>query len=283
MSSLQKSILSWYEIHGRKLPWRETQDPYSILVSEMMLQQTQVERVIPKYHAFLKRFPTTQSLAEASPAEVLQYWSGLGYNRRALYLQKCAQALAKLKHFPERIEDLQKLPGMGPYTSAAVLSFALNKDVTVVDVNISLLYKRILYPRKDVEKIASEVLPLSHSRDWHNALMDIGSLYCHRKNPDCGNCPLQTLCASAGDEKKIAFTWEKKKVKAFKNSDRIVRGGILKLLTKKDGQEIELVHRALELQGIQRDKTIFLDIVKKLEGDGLVVDKKGKLFLPQKA
>ena len=250
---LQKTILSWYEKNGRKLPWRETTDPYKVLVSEMMLQQTQVDRVIPKYHAFLQRFPTVESLAQGSGGEVLQYWSGLGYNRRALYLHKCAQALQAKKEFPQSVEELQKLPGLGPYTAAAVLSFALNKDVVVIDVNISLLYKRLFYPRTDVDTVAREVLPSGRSRDWHNALMDLGSLYCHRKKPDCVHCPLQTLCASAGDEQKITSTWEKKKVKAFKSSDRIVRGGILKLLTKKDGMDLDMIFRALELQGIQRE------------------------------
>jgi len=277
---VQEIILSWYALHGRKLPWRETRDPYKVLVSEMMLQQTQVDRVIPKYHAFLKRFPTVEDLAKASPAEVLQYWSGLGYNRRALYLHKCAQVLHEKKEFPQSVEELQKLPGLGPYTAAAVLSFALNKDVVVVDVNISLLYKRIFYPRTDVDKIALEVLSLGRSRDWHNALMDLGSLYCHRKNPDCVHCPVKNLCASAGDVQKIENTWKTKKIKAFKNSDRIVRGGILKLLTKKDGQDVDLIHRALELQGIQREKYLFLMIVEKLEADGLICRKGKKVFLP---
>lgn len=280
---LQKTILCWYEEEGRKLPWRETQDPYKILVSEMMLQQTQVDRVIPKYHAFLERFPTIESLARASPAEVLQYWSGLGYNRRALYLQKCAEALIVHKSFPERVEELQKLPGLGPYTAAAVLSFALNKDVVVIDVNIELLFKRLLYPRKDVEKIAQELLPLGRSRDWHNALMDIGSLYCHRKNPDCTHCPLQKLCVSANDEKKISSTWEKKRVKAFKSSDRIVRGAIVKLLLHTDGQDTEEIFLALEKQGIQREKKIYLPILHKMEEDGLLVQKRNKVFLPSKS
>ena len=277
---LQKTILSWYEEKGRKLPWRETTDPYKILVSEMMLQQTQVDRVIPKYHAFLKRFPTVKDLTEAPPGEVLQYWSGLGYNRRALYLQRCAQELVKQKNFPENVEELQKLPGLGPYTAAAVLSFALNKDVVVIDVNISLLYKRLFYPRGDVEKIAQELLPLGRSRDWHNALMDLGSLYCHRKNPDCAHCPLRKLCASADYVQKIEETWVKKKVKAFKSSDRIVRGGILKLLVKKNGMDVDLVLRALELQGISREKNVFLKILGKLEDDGLIKMKEEKVFLP---
>ncbi len=278
---LQKTILSWYAQYGRDLPWRKTQDPYSILVSEMMLQQTQVDRVIPKYHAFLQRFPTAHSLSISSPGEVLQYWSGLGYNRRALYLHRCVQAL-ETRDFPHTVEDLQKLPGLGPYTAAAVLSFAMNKDVVVIDVNIALLYKRLFYPRRDVDRIAEDVLPLGRSRDWHNALMDIGSLYCHRKNPDCVHCPLQKLCASAGDEKKIECTWETKKVKSFKSSDRIVRGGILKLLTKKDGLDIDFIFRALELQGIQREKEVFESIVRKLESDRLIVLKEKKLFLPKK-
>ncbi|HIH15049.1 MAG TPA: A/G-specific adenine glycosylase [Nanoarchaeota archaeon] len=281
MHPLQKTILLWYEEHGRKLPWRETQNPYKILVSEMMLQQTQVDRVIPKYHSFLTRFPTVHSLAEASPGEVLQYWSGLGYNRRALYLHQCAQALVKEKNFPETVEELQKLPGLGSYTAAAVLSFALNKDVVVIDVNISLLYKRIFFPKINVEKIALDVLPSGRSRDWHNALMDLGSLYCHRKNPDCVHCPLQKLCASAGDKKKIFSTWQRKKVQSFKSSNRIVRGVILKLLIKKDGQSIERILTSLDAQGIKREKYLFQNILVRLEEDGLIVMKEKKLFLPQ--
>lgn len=277
---INKRVLSWYETNGRKLPWRETEDPYRILVSEMMLQQTQVDRVIPKYQAFLKRFPTIKDLASASPSEVLLYWSGLGYNRRALYLQKCAQVLVS-KEFPNTVERLQQLPGLGPYTAAAILSFALNKDVVVVDVNIAILYKRLFYPRTDVEKIAQEVLPLGRSRDWHNALMDIGSLFCHRKNPDCAHCPLQSMCASAGDSKKIENTWSTKKVKTFKTSDRIVRGEILKLLLKKDGQSVEQVYTALDAQGISREKKVFFAIVKKLQEDELVVVKEKKIFLPK--
>ena len=279
----QEIVLLWYKQHGRKLPWRETIDPYKILVSEMMLQQTQVERVIHKYHTFLEKFPTVHSLVEISPAEVLRYWSGLGYNRRALYLQKCAQALVQKKEFPQTVEELQTLPGIGAYTAAAVLSFALNKDVVVIDVNIELLFKRIFYPRKDVEVIAKKILPQGHSRDWHNALMDIGALYCTAKNPKCSSCPLKNSCTSANDSKKIEATWLKKNVKTFKSSDRIVRGGILKLLTKKDGQNIEKLWITLDEQGIQRSKEVFSSILRKLEKDGLVVVKREKVSLPAKA
>ncbi|MBI5798247.1 A/G-specific adenine glycosylase [Candidatus Woesearchaeota archaeon] len=278
MNILQEKVLSWYAREGRKLPWRETQDPYKILVSEMMLQQTQVDRVVPKYHAFLERFPSAKDLATAPPAEVLQYWSGLGYNRRALYLQKCAKEIVSA--FPKTIEDLQKLPGIGSYTAAALLSFAFNKNVVVVDVNIELLYKRLFYPRKDVAVIAEENLPLRKSRDWHNALMDIGALYCSAKNPQCTLCPLQKLCASAFNAERHEETRVKKKVVPFKNSDRIVRGGILKLLAVKDGQEINLLFRALQLQGIEREKKLFSLILKKLEKDGLVCIKNKKVFLP---
>ena len=149
-------------------------------------------------------------------------------------------------------------------------------------INEEKFYKRIFYPRKDEEIIAKELLPLGRSRDWHNALMDLGSLYCHRTNPDCISCPVQKLCASAHDKKKIEYTWSKKKVKAFKSSDRIVRGGILKLLTKKDGQSITRINRALVLQGIERDEKTFETIVHKLEQEGLVRKQKGKLFLPTK-
>lgn len=279
----QRTILSWYEKNGRKLPWRETTDPYKILVSEMMLQQTQVDRVIPKYNAFLQQFPTTKVLANTQTAEVLKLWSGLGYNRRALYLQKCAQAIEAQYQgeFSEIENELQQLPGIGPYTRAAVLSFAFNKNIVVIDVNIELLYKRIFYGKADnIQAIAQELLPKERSRDWHNALMDIGALFCTAKSPRCNDCPLKQFCASKNNSERHEATRQRKKVIPFKESDRIVRGTILKLLTRQNNQDKDVVYEQLLQQNIKREKEKFEEILGQLEGDGLIKKNEDVLSLP---
>ncbi len=278
---IQQTILNWYKQYGRQLPWRQTTDPYKILVSEMMLQQTQVDRVIPKYYAFLEKFSTISSLADAQTADVLKMWSGLGYNRRALYLQKCAQTI-KQKHngkFPETTEELIALPGLGKYTAAAVQSFANNKDVVVIDVNIERIFKRIFYGKvESAEAIAQHMLPKNQSRNWHNALMDVGALFCAAKNPKCNLCPLQKHCTSANNKERIEATWKKKKVVPFKDSDRIVRGTILKFLTTNNSQAVDKIYTQLLNQNIKREKEKFEEIIVQLEKDGLV-RREGKILL----
>lgn len=280
---IQQTILVWYKQSGRQLPWRQTTDPYKILVSEMMLQQTQVDRVIPKYDAFLKQFPTVTSLATAQTADVLKMWSGLGYNRRALYLQKCAQTIKEKYNgkFPKTTQELLALPGLGIYTAAAVQSFANNKDIVVIDVNIERIFKRIFYGRiESVKAIAQHILPEGESRNWHNALMDIGALFCAAKNPKCDLCPVKSLCASANNKERIEVTWQKKKVVPFKESDRIVRGTILKLLTKENKQEQEHIYKQLLNQNIMREKEKFNEILVQLEKDGLVRREGDVISLP---
>lgn len=184
ISGFQNYLLHWYTRHGRfSLPWRVTHDPYHVLVSELMLQQTQVERVIPKYEAFLKRFPTSEPLANASLAEVLQLWQGLGYNRRAKYLHAAAREL-HFKHnnsFPRSTTELQKLPGIGPYTASAIAAFAFNQPVVVIETNIRTVFLYHFFPGQS--NIADqELLPLIEQsiykddpRSWYSALMDYGS------------------------------------------------------------------------------------------------------------
>jgi A/G-specific adenine glycosylase len=279
MKKIQKLVLSWYKNHGRQLPWRETKDPYKILVSEIMLQQTQVDRVIPKYYAFLDKFPTPIELAQSSKADVLKLWSGLGYNRRALYLHKCAQEIKD--GFPKDYNQLIKLSGIGPYTASAILSFSFNENITVIDVNIERIFKRIFYNEFDnIQELANTILPLGQTRDWHNALMDIGAQFCKARNPKCENCPINAICISANDSEKIKKTWKKKKVKPFKESNRIVRGEILKLLTKKENIEIKEVIKHLKEKSINRDKEKFLKIIEELEKDKLLKNLNGFLFLP---
>ncbi len=283
IKEIQQTILDWYKQSGRQLPWRQTTDPYKILVSEMMLQQTQVDRVIPKYDAFLKQFPTVEVLASASTADVLKMWSGLGYNRRALYLQKCAQTIKEKYNgeFPRITQELLALPGLGKYTAAAVQSFADNKDIVVIDVNIERIFKRIFYGKvESAEAIAQHIFPKKESRNGHNALMDIGALFCAAKNPKCTICPVKEFCASANNKERIEATWKKKKVVPFKESDRIVRGTILKLLTAKNNQNQEQIYAQLLEKDIKREKGKFEEIIVQLEKDGLLKRDREILLLP---
>lgn len=181
IGQFQEHILAWYDTFKRDLPWRGDPDPYHILVSEIMLQQTGVERVIPKYLAFLDRFPSLQSLADASLADVLRQWKGLGYNRRALNLQRAARTIVERLggEVPRTLDDLESLPGIGKYTARAVASFAFGMQVPVVDTNVrrvlSSLVGRELTDRETWD-LAEKVLPEGRSADWNSALMDYGAL-----------------------------------------------------------------------------------------------------------
>jgi A/G-specific adenine glycosylase len=176
---VEKTLLAWFDEHGRDLPWRRTRDPYAILLSEVMLQQTQVERVVPRYHAWLERWPTVEALAAASPADVIRDWQGLGYNRRGLNLHRAARVIAA-EGWPD---DLTALPGVGPYTAAAVASFAFGRDVLPVDTNVHRVQERTGY---------------RFTAAAGQALMDLGATVCLARIPRCGVCPLADACPSRG-------------------------------------------------------------------------------------
>jgi A/G-specific adenine glycosylase len=181
LAALQKLLLEWYADNGRDLPWRHTTDPYAVLVSEVMLQQTQVPRVVARYPAFLERFPTLESLAAAPLPDVLAAWLGLGYNNRALRLKRCAEGVPDHHRLPDDLEGLRALPGVGAYTARAVLIFAYNADLAAVDANVRrVLTHELDLPRDlslaELQAVAEAALPHGRSRDWHNALMDYGSL-----------------------------------------------------------------------------------------------------------
>jgi A/G-specific adenine glycosylase len=172
-------LLAWYARNGRDLPWRHTRDPYAILVSEVMLQQTQVERVVPRWRAWLERWPTAEALAAASPAEVIVEWQGLGYNRRAVNLHRAAQHVAA-HGWPD---DLTELPGVGPYTAGAVGNFAFGCDVLPVDTNVRRIQER-----------TGETFDGACTQ----ALFDLGATICLARIPRCGECPLAARCPSRG-------------------------------------------------------------------------------------
>jgi A/G-specific adenine glycosylase len=176
---VEAQLLAWFAEHGRDLPWRRTRDPYAILVSEVMLQQTQVERVIPRYLEWLERWPTVEALAAASPADVIRAWQGLGYNRRGLNLHRAARRVAE--HGWPR--DLRELPGVGPYTAAAVARFAFGAQVLPVDTNVRRVQERTGF---------------RFSAAAAQALMDLGAIVCLARVPRCDRCPLATECPSRG-------------------------------------------------------------------------------------
>ena len=202
------ALLAWYARHGRThLPWRTTRDPYRIVVSELMLQQTQVERVIPLYQAFIERFPSFAALATADAADVVRAWRGLGYNSRATRLHALACAVVE-QHaglLPSDTGELLALPGIGPYTAAAIRAFAFERDDAAVDVNLRRVIHRVKlgveYPPRAgthaLDTLAIAAVPAGQAHDWNSALMDLGATLCTARAPKCLVCPLRDACEAA--------------------------------------------------------------------------------------
>lgn len=219
----QSQVLDWYDKCGRHdLPWRATEDPYRILVSELMLQQTQVRRVIPKYEAFIETYPQVQDLARATLGDVLRLWQGLGYNRRAKYLHECARVIVSehLGVFPSNQVELQQLPGIGPYTAAAVCAFAYNQPVELIETNVRQVYIHHFFKRAtqvtdaQILHLVRRTLPLEQSRCWYAALMDYGTY----------------LKSVYGNNTRIIQGY--KKQSTFKGSNREVRAAIVRALAQ---------------------------------------------------
>jgi A/G-specific adenine glycosylase len=239
---MEQLLLDWYETAGRDLPWRRTRDPYAILLSEVMLQQTQVERVIPRYERWLERWPTLESLAAASPADVIVEWQGLGYNRRALALHRSATSVAR-HGWPS---DLTSLPGVGPYTAAAVRCFAFGDDVLPRDVNVERVERRT---------------GRAFSARAAQALMDLGATTCLARVPRCPTCPLAAECPSAGIREAPV-----RRQSPFEGSFRQRRAAALRLVAG----------AAQPLGGLDAE------VVEALERDGLVVVHEGVVDFPRR-
>ena len=234
------SLLAWFETHARELPWRRTRDPYAILVSEVMLQQTQVDRVVPRYERWLERWPSVEALGGASPADVIVEWQGLGYNNRALALHRAARHVAS-SGWPD---DLTELPGVGPYTAAALRNFAFGDDVLPRDVNVDRVERRTGH---------------AFTGAAAQALMDLGATICVARIPRCEACPLATECPSRGTRDEPA-----RKQSRFEGSFRQRRAATLRLVADRP-------RRASSLES---------EVVRALERDGLVVVERGVARLP---
>jgi A/G-specific adenine glycosylase len=206
IAKFQRRLLAWYRVHGRDLPWRRTRNPYRVLVSEIMLQQTQVERVLPKYREFLDHYPTLESLARARVGDVRRLWYPLGYNIRPVRLHTIArETVARYRgRLPDDAETLRALPGIGRYTAGAVLSFAYGRDTAVLDTNVRRVLGRVfLGPRRTArvrgEKaywdLAEALVPAGRGYDFNQALMDFGAIWCSPRRPRCRPCPMKSFCA----------------------------------------------------------------------------------------
>jgi A/G-specific adenine glycosylase len=226
-------LLAWFAEHGRELPWRRTRDPYAILVSEVMLQQTQAARVVPRYLAWLERWPAPKKLATAPTAEVIRAWQGLGYNRRALNLQRAARRVAE-RGWPS---DLTELPGVGPYTAAAVACFAFGRPILPIDVNVA----RVLERRG-----------VSFDHRCAQALMDLGATVCIARVPRCGECPLAAACPSRGRR----FVPLRKQGR-FQGSFRQRRAQTLRLVAEGPRPLPELDRKAVE--ALARDELVLVE------------------------
>ncbi len=285
------ALLDWYERNGRVLPWRGVRDPYAVLVSEVMLQQTQVDRVIPKYGEFLESFPDFEALAAAPVGDVIRAWSPLGYNRRAVRLHGIARA-AVAGGLPRDAEGLRGLEGIGDYTAAAVACFAFDAQVTVVDTNVRRVLTRLAGaadpPPAAVRVAADELLPDGKADAWNQALMDLGAMVCTAAAPKCGDCALAAVCAFALAGGKAAGR-EGGRAKAAKPEDpfvgsrRYYRGRIvdwLRALPPGESADLSDVGAAVKDGFTEGDHAWLGGLLAELERDGLAKLRNGRVSLP---
>ncbi len=281
---IRQKLLTWYAASARDLPWRRTRDPYAILVSEIMLQQTQVDRVLPYYERFLVQFPTVQDLAAAPASEVIRLWAGLGYNRRAVNLQRAAQAVCEDHEgaFPRDVAELRKLPGVGAYTAGAIAAFAFEDDVAFLDTNMRRVVERVefgprLHTDRDVIAAAESLLPRGQSWTWNQALIEFGALQCTARKPACVVCPLQQECAAfptIQSELAAKQRQPRRDSAAFETTSRYFRGRVvdaLRTLPSSDRRGMDLAELGTRVRDDFKtdDMPWLLDLVRGLQRDGL--------------
>lgn len=286
---VRRRVRGWYRREGRDLPWRRTADPWAVLVSETMLQQTQAERVAARYPAFLARFPTPQAMAAAAPADVVAEWAGLGYNRRAVALHGAATAICECHGgaVPAELAALEALPGVGPYTARAVRAFAFDRPAAPVDTNVARVLARLVAgapaSRAQAQALADELAPRHRPGEWASALMELGALVCTARQPRCEACPVAGDCAwaaadgaGAGADDPAAATAHRSRPQGvFAGSDRQARGRLVDALRRGPVAEAELAGAA----GVA-DPERLERLVARLVADGLAERDGGALRLP---
>jgi A/G-specific adenine glycosylase len=284
MSSLHQPVLSWYKKNKRDLPWRKT-DAWGVLVSEIMLQQTPVARVLPIYIEWMKRWPTPAALAAATPAQIITAWGRLGYPRRALRLHECAKVIsAKYKgRIPDTQSELRELPGIGDYTSAAIIAFAFEGRFLVLDINIRRVFARAIdgievppsAPTKSERSEREELIPAKNPHVWAAATMELGALICTAKKPKCGQCPLADQCIWRSLDYPVSD--QLKRTQSWHGTDRQCRGVIVQALRENPALKKKEILQLWDVPS-QVEKALLT-----LLEDGLVVEQKGQRFsLPQR-
>jgi A/G-specific adenine glycosylase len=283
---IQEALISWFETHGRDLPWRRTRDPWRVLVSEVMLQQIQVKRAVPFYERFVARFSTVDALADAPLAEAIRIWENLGRYRRVVYLHRTAGIVAA-KHdgsIPSNPDELLKLPGIGPYTAGAVACFAYERDVAFLDTNMRRVLHRVFFglqamqpaADKDLLKIAAELVPPGHGWHWNQALMETGALLCTARSPRCDECPLREGCRARAEATSAGWPRSERKSPAYRyeDSNRYYRGRVLAELREasrvgRDGIALHELGRRVKRDFDARNPAWLHTAVESLCKDGL--------------
>ncbi len=279
---LQQAVLQWYHQHRRELWWRQQPTPYVVLVSEMMLQQTQVSKVAPKLKQFLQQFPSFEALAAAPLEAVLRAWQGLGYNRRAVYLWRIARIVQEQYggKLPGDRSLLLQLPGVGEYTAAALRVFAFGLPDVILDTNIKRIISRLFFTlryRNEVMPVsmlrgkAAKIQPERDLRQWYYALMDLGSLVCRSTVAHCDQCPLQPWCVNAGRVNDLPVYRQRRQEPTFQGLPRrIWRGRIVELLRQHSGLSIEQILRHLQLCSEDGARSWVEAVLQQLEREQLV-------------
>ena len=261
-------LLHWYKDNKREYSWRNNSDPWSIYLLEVISQQTQLDRADKYFKKFIKEFPTPNDMAAASFKKVLKMWSGLGYNSRAKRMFESSKIIAE-KSFDDLYPDFQQLPGVGPYTENAILSFAYSEKVIAEDINVKRVISRYFGmkdPKKYIDQFSSLLLKNIESRKLNQALMDFGSNICKPRNPLCVDCPLESSC-------KKYFNLKTKPIEKFIGSNRELRGKLIKLILKNGELNIKTLQQELDTELERLDK-----IIKNLQKDGLVKLNKNNLI-----
>jgi len=277
------ALLKWGSDTLRDLPWRRTRNPWHVLVSEVMLQQTSVARVLPKFEAFIDEFPTPHALADAALGDALRLWSGLGYPRRCRNLQEAARAIVNEFNgeFPSTLNELQSLPGIGQYTSRAILAFAFEQDVAVVDTNVSRVLSRIegrALKARELQELANQFVPLGLGWEWNQVMMDFGARHCTLRSPKCNECPVRKMCAWRGEGEDPAplSSGASKPQARFEGSDRQARGRAIRAVS--DG--LSSPQQIVAAMGLANDPERAAKLLEALVTEGLLIRSGGRLTLP---
>lgn len=278
LHTIRRLLPAWYRSSARPLPWRRTRDPYRILISEVMLQQTQVSRVLIHYRRFIRKFPTIKSLSQASTEAVLQSWRGMGYNNRAIRLRTLAREVVSTTNgkLPRSVDTLRTLPGIGRYTAGAIACFAHGQQVPVVDTNIQRVLAR-LFPgtrgAAETWELAESILPPRNAYTWNQALMELGALICVSASPLCVRCPLRSVCPSAFTVHAVRRTPSTKERGRNGIPNRIYRGKIIEALRDLKGRHAisgDILQTRIKPRFTAGDRKWFDSLLSGLERDGLI-------------